>query len=529
MNATTQWVSGSRRLSPFRVRRHWRDSGPYRLVRRAASPAAYIGLCGVVLFAAKETPTPHLASSVALLGFIALGAWMFLSENYAATLAVLLLYLGLLDGFLKLKTGLQVATLGRDVLLYAIVGGALLRFLIRRQGVRMPPMAGWALAYALVVLVSMFNPGSAPLMQHALPSVRPHLEFVPLFFLGYMVMRTPGRIRMFLVLLLICGAANGIVNLAQYNLSKDELASWGPGYAKFLNGEGVGGRTFATENGDRVRPFGLGSDAGGGGFIAVLGIPGGIALITLARRRPKHALVALALSAGAVLAVVTSQGRGVVVAGFVMVLAYAGLSVTARRLIPTLTGIVIGGLLTMFVISALSDDGSSRFERYQSISPNKLLSTTQTDRGQALSVVPTYIGRYPLGYGLGTGGPATGFGGAQRVGLSAESQFAFLIIEIGVVGFLVLVGFTIRLALLALTRIRSVLDPELRTLLAAAVAPIFGIMALYVSGPATTGSPLAPYFWFIAGTMSYWLLTARRTGARNLTIHRGHTELVHSR
>ncbi|HKP20494.1 MAG TPA: hypothetical protein VJT68_03195 [Thermoleophilaceae bacterium] len=496
------------------------------VIRRITPALAYVVLSCAVLLAVKSTPTPSLASSVALLGFIALGAWMFLSENYPATLAVLLLYLGLLDGFLKLKTGLQVATLGRDILLYAIVAGAVIRFLIRKQAVRLPPLSGWVLAFALIVLVSMFNPGSAPLVHHALPSVRPHLEFLPLFFLGFLVVRTRARLRMFLILLLVCGAANGVVNLAQYNLSEDQLASWGPGYAKFIEGgDGIGGRTFATDNGDRVRPFGLGGDAGGGGFIAVLGLPGAIALVALARRRPKFAAIALVLSAWALVAVITSQGRGVVVGGFAMVLAYAALSVTARRVIPTVAAITVGGVVTLLVLSALTGDSSNSFDRYDTISPGKILGTTATDRGNALTIVPKYIGDFPLGYGLGSGGPAAGFGGAQRVGLSAESEFAYLMIEVGLVGLLIVVGFTLRLLQLAVTRLRSVGDHELRTLLAGAISPLFGIVVLFVSGAPTSGSPLGPYFWFTGGLISYWLLSARRQGAPTTPHRRADHEL----
>ena len=74
---------------------------------------------------------------------------------------------------------------------------------------------------------------------------------------------------------------------------------------------------------------------------------------------------------------------------------------------------------------------------------------------------------------------------------------------------LLITAFTLRLLMLALTRLRSVADPELRTLLAGVVSPLFGILALYVGGSATTASPLAPYLWFTAGLMAYWLITRR--------------------
>ena len=480
--------------------------------------AIWVALVAVVLLLAVRMPSPSVLSVGVMVGLPAVAAWMFTSENYALTLGVLLLYLGLLDGFVKLGTGISSATLGRDVLLYAIAFGALARFALRREPLRLPPLSGWVLAFVLVVLVSVFNPGSYPIVKHGLPSVRPHLEFVALFFFGYYVLRDTKRMRMLLVLMLVCGAVNGVVNAVQFNMSADELSSWGPGYAKFIKGEGAGsggiaGRTFATDDGDRVRPFGLGSDAGGGGIIAVLAIPGAIALIGMAWRRPRYAAAAILLSIGCVTAVVTSQGRGVIVAGFVMVLAFAALTVSATRLVPTLAGLAVAGAVTLVVISAVSgnSENGNAFSRYESIRPTKLLETTRTDRGAAVTIVPTYIRDYPLGHGLGTGGPAAGFGGAERVALSAESEFAFLVLEVGVIGLIVVVGFALRMLQLALTRIRRISDSELRMLLAAVASPLFGIFALFVSGAPTSGSPLAPYFWFVSGALAYWLISARGT------------------
>src|SRR2546423_13993449 len=93
------------------------------------------GLVLLVLFITIRMPSPSLVYTAAVATVAATAAWMFVSENYALTLGVLLLYLGLLDGFVKLSTGSSVATLGRDVLLFAIVFGALARFTLRKKQV----------------------------------------------------------------------------------------------------------------------------------------------------------------------------------------------------------------------------------------------------------------------------------------------------------------------------------------------------------------------------------------------------------
>src|SRR5215208_497576 len=80
----------------------------------------FAALALAVLFVTIRMPSPSLTYTVVMTGLAALAGWMFVSENYPLTLGVLLLYLGLLDGFVKLSTGIGFATLGRDVLLYAI-------------------------------------------------------------------------------------------------------------------------------------------------------------------------------------------------------------------------------------------------------------------------------------------------------------------------------------------------------------------------------------------------------------------------
>src|SRR3954463_2676797 len=116
-----------------------------------------VAVLGIVaLWVARRPPSPSFVSTLSLLGFVGIGGWMFVSRRYTLTLAVLMLYLCLLDGYLKLSTGSAYVTLARDLLLYAIVGGALARFALTKQPIRFPPLSGWVLAFVLVVLVCVF-------------------------------------------------------------------------------------------------------------------------------------------------------------------------------------------------------------------------------------------------------------------------------------------------------------------------------------------------------------------------------------
>jgi glycosyltransferase involved in cell wall biosynthesis len=477
---------------------------------RTGLAVVVFAVLGPLLFAlAIRVEVTSLLETLLAVAAVGVLAWMFLSERYAVTLAVFMLYVGLADGFLKLKTGNENVTALRDLLLVAIVAGGLARMVLRKSRVTPPPLTGWVVAFTVVVVVQLANPSTYSL-THGIAALRPHLQFVPLFFLGYAVLRTKARLRWFLILMLFVAAVNGVVSLVQFNLTPDELADWGPGYRDRIEGVGVAARTFEDESGTvRTRPFALGSDSGFGGGVAALALPGALALISLGRRRAA-ALVAIPLAAGAILAVVTSQGRGVVLASVAAIFAFVALAIVGRRLVPTLVAIGVGVLVTWFVISAVGGNDQAALGRYDSIAPTKALQTAQEERGGAFTIVPLYIDAFPLGAGLGSVGPAAGFGGAPDKGLSGETEFSFLLVEAGIAGLAVILLFHLRLLGLSLTGIRRTRDPELRLLLAGFAAPLFAIFFLYLGGPATASTPLAPYLWFAAGVLAYWLITARR-------------------
>jgi hypothetical protein len=48
-----------------------------------------------------------------------------------------------------------------------------------------------------------------------------------------------------------------------------------------------------------------------------------------------------------------------------------------------------------------------------------------------------------------------------------------------------------------------------RLYLAALAAPLAGLIAQGFAGPTTASVPAAPYFWLVAGLLSYWLAVRR--------------------
>jgi hypothetical protein len=449
---------------------------------------------------------------------VSLVAWMILSERYELTLAVLLVYLACFDGFLKLRVGSSAVGLGRDVLVLGICLGAMARIAGRRPHLRWPPLTAMVVAFVCVALVQVANPASGS-PAHAIASLRPHLEFVPLFFLGYATLRSTKRLRIFAVLILTVTLANGVVAFVQYGYTPDQLASWGPGYSRLVEGDksgGLGARVSYNDNGDEhVRPPALGSDTGFGGNLAVLAAPCLLALLALERRHGARAL-ALLLGGGVFLAAVTSQTRIAVVGAVVAAFAFAFLATLSRRGLRILfvTGVVVA--LGAVVVPAVSRHaGGDVLSRYASIQPDRFFGTSVGYKSPSYTKVPDYMGRFPLGAGLGSVGPATGaLGGSAHEGVDAENEFNFLIIELGVPGVVVLFAFTARLVVGGARRVRRVRDLEERLLLTALVAGLGAIFFTWLGAPVNAGPPASPFFWASAGALSWWLFGGREREAR---------------
>lgn len=434
---------------------------------------------------------------------VPLALWLFLSERYEVTLAVLLLYLGLADGVVKLASGSQLATLGRDVLLYAIVLGAVVRMIIRKTPIRLPPLSGFVLAWVAVCVVQLANPSNVSFL-HAFVSLRQHLEFVPLFFFGYVVLRSERRLTGFLILFLLIAAVNGIVSVIQSGMSPHQLASWGPGYSRLeLGSAGSVPRTFVAGGHTRVRPPGLGGEDGFGGMLGLIAVPGAIALLSNGRRSPGLRWLMAAGTVLATIAVVLSEVRLDVVGAALAILAFLALTATSRRgiLVIVLTGLV--AFSGYFLISGLT---ATVGNRYASIAPSKVFGTAFTERKGTLATIPAYMGRYPLGAGLGSGGPAAGIsigGSAASRALNAESEFTFLLIEVGIPGLAVMLAFTLVTIRVGVS-LRRVEVQGLQRALMSLTGAVIAVTAAWLFAPVTSDSPSAPLIWLAGGCLAYW-------------------------
>jgi hypothetical protein len=485
--------------------------------REALVTALAIVLAGALALAiAVSIPDPNVFLALGViagtLGLLALAA----SVRYEVTLTFLALYLGLFDGVVKLKTGNDLVSSLRDLMIAAICAGALVRMIVRRDQVKLPPLSGWVIAFALLTLVEVANPNTHGAMK-VLGGFRQQLEWLPFFFLGYLVMRSPNRFRNFFVLLGVIALANGVVSTIQTQLTPEELSSWGPGYEERINGTGgVSGRTYVDEEGNaHVRPPALGSDLGFGGFVGVLALPGLLALLGSGRLRSRWPILLLCI--GAILAIATSLQRTAVLGAVVAVIALVALSASAgRRATRVLATLLVIAAVTVALAAILAPSaGKGVFDRYADITPSKAVDTSVNYREGTLAEIPEVIRQYPFGAGLSVVGAGATFGGRSPVtidghAVSAESQYNYVTVELGLPGLLLWCALSISVISLAVSRLRRIGDVELRLYLAAVFATIIAFTVMGLVGPTMSSLPFGPFFWFAVGIAAYWFVEVPR-------------------
>jgi hypothetical protein len=497
-----RWSAAPGGVHPAVLDRRIRDLtrlGLAALIPAALALAITIELRGVSLLLI-------LASIVGVLGIVAL----IVSSRIEITVALLAVYLGMLNGPIKLGFGGRELTAAiPNILVLAVCLGAVMRIVVRRERVRMPPLSGWVIAFTGIVLIEAFNPNTSGIL-HILGGFRQQLQWVPFFFFGYALMRSKKRFRQVFLIVGVAALANGVVSAYQTGLSPPQLASWGPGYQALIYPPNAGsGRTFSEEGEARVRPPALGSEAGAGGGVGVLAVPFALALLATAsswRRRS----VAVLLCLGGVLAIATGLGRLQVIGAGIGVIVFVALASVDRQRVMRVVGALLAILILavptgLFVVSVLR---KGTLQRYESI--NVTSSSTTLHKKNALSLVVPVLEAQPFGLGLGTEGPVGSFGGKNASvlgigeGASPETQFNFITNELGAPGLVLWVVLSVYMMALVAFAMRRVRDPDLAIHLAAAFAPFYAIFIEGSSGPLSNSSSAGPYFWFAIGVAAYW-------------------------
>jgi hypothetical protein len=470
---------------------------------------------------AVQVSKPNYVLLIGLVAGVLAVLALVLSPRYELSLVLIAVYLGLLEGPVKLGIGgHETVSAVRNVLIFSVGVGALLRLIVKKERIQLPPLSAWVLAFTALVLVEALNPKTHGILK-ALGGFRQQLQWVPFFFFGYAVFRKKDRFRKFFLLLGVIALANAVVNIYQTKIGPTGLAGWGPGYRDLVFGTlesgkagGIGARTYSVEGIARVRPPGLGSDAGFGGGIGTLALAGTLALLATGPLRRRWPVLILCI--GALIAIATGLGRLQVVGAIFDVILFAALSFSAggrvTRAIAAMLGVLV--LAVPAGVLLVSVEAPGTFQRYESIAPGNIAGN-KDKKTSSLSAIPKTIAAAPFGVGLGTVGAAAGFGGKQTElveghGVSSETQYNFITDELGLPGLILWVALTIKLIVLALRRLRRVPDIELRLYLAAILSSFIAFTLMGFSGPTMAGAAFGPFFWLTAGIAAYWFAGAGR-------------------
>ncbi len=495
--------------------------------RRLRDPlrSALGGLIALAIALGVSVAVPHpnlLLTFALLLGALAVFALAAVSR-LEVTVTVLAVYLGVLDGPVKLLSASQAASSVRDILIAAVSLGALVRLLRRGERLRLPPLSGWVLAFVALVAIEAFNPRTHGLVKIA-GGFRQNLEWVPFFFFGYALMRSKERLRKLFVLLGVIALLNGAVSAYQTKLTPGQLASWGPGYAQLyednsVSETGLTARRYLSEGVALVRPPGLGADSGFAGGVGVIALPGTLALLATGTGRRRW--LAILLSLGALVGIATGLGRLQVVGAAIAVVGFLLLSLSAGERVARPLAALLAVAAFALPLGALlvSLEGAHVFSRYESIEPNSVVQTSTSYKKKSLELIPRYIASDPLGFGLATAGSASTFGGKatealEGHGVSSETQYNYVEDELGAAGLILWVALALQVIVLVLRRLPRVADVEVRIDLAAVFAVFVAFALMGLEGSFMSSAAGGPFFWFAVGIAAYWLAGPGRTRAR---------------
>lgn len=393
----------------------------------------------------------------------------------------------------------------RDLLLYA----SLLNFLMHKKRIlpkevlrQRPPYTGVIFIFLLNVAIQIFNPANYNFLS-AIANSRLFWEMVPLYWMGFYLMRNRNSFRILCWLCILCVFFNSGATVLQYYWSSERIASISSGYHAMVYewGRGIKGK---------LRPPGLGSDMGTAGhyFTQIVIMMIILFIIPQAKRLRKRVLSLICLG---VLGIVNLAGliaagaREAIVMSIVslIVLFLLRRDLVRSRIIRIFT---LSALLFFLVIPYMLKTFEEIAVRYKTIkTPAALVHTlTEEERGriQQAFVIPfQYSITFFMGDGLGKVGPSAGlFSGGRTGQTNAENTLNLSITEIGTIGVILWLVFHIAIVRRGFRIYKHIRCPEWKWYGTIPMSYILLLLLSWqfgqlVSFPANAG------FWFMSGCL----------------------------
>ena len=391
----------------------------------------------------------------------------------------------------------------RDLLLYL----SFFNFLRRKRQIlpedilrQRPPYAGFIIIFLLNVMIQIFNPAGYGYVN-SIAGSRLFWETIPLYWMGFYLMRDKKNFEIFFQLCVICVFFNAIATIIQYSLGVERIASVTRGYYIMIH---QWGRRLAAV----FRVPGLGADMGFGGnyFAQAVTMLITLFLFPMARKEKLMTLFWLIpLSIVCLAGLIASAFRTAIISSVIAATIFLFLrrDIIAGKFFKFVVAIL---LLSLIIIPYMLDTFEAAANRYESIkNPYVIMQTvTRAERhrlSQAFITPFNYMLRFPWGNGLGKVGPGAGlFAKGKHAGTNAENTINLSITEIGAIGTILWLLFHIFIVRRGIHAYRYIDDAELKYYAAATLAYMLFALFAWQFGQLIT-FPQNAGFWFMAGTL----------------------------
>ncbi|MFH0731782.1 MAG: hypothetical protein V2A72_02540 [Candidatus Omnitrophota bacterium] len=447
--------------------------------------------------------------------FIALAVpYCFFVKDPRKGLLIFLIEASILEGAWKTFTyGTPLKLLVymiRDLLLYA----SFLNFLVNRKRIlsemtseTKPPLT-MAIGLSLFNLaISHFHPNVYSLPA-ALVGGRVYWEMMPLYVLGFYLMRDKKVLKIFFWVCVGCTFFNAIATILQYYWGDTRVGQIAPGYNALIFDWHRG--YSETEGFQRtLRPPGLGSDMGFAGFLFWPVVPMFICLLFISRPRgmlkKKFAYIFLCcLCFIGISGLVFSLSRTAIVLSALVGITYLWL--VKKDVNKILARLVLGAFLILFFLPYVFTKAELAAKRYQDIKTPKAIINTlfieEKGRFETAFLYPLYaMQNYFFGNGLGRAGQVFHvFPNMPRPKTDTENSLNLSLTEIGAMGVFLLIFFQLRIIRGGFRILRHIKHSELSWYAAVPLSCMIILLTQWQFGH-IINFPNNACLWFMAGVL----------------------------
>lgn len=432
--------------------------------------------------------------------------YLFLSGNYIRSLLFFFIFATLFEGVLKLKTtgtANIIAYLGRDILLYPVVIGAIVRIFVLKSitiSQERPPLTKPIIAFVIICFIQLFNP-SALNIVNGLINLRNHIEMIPLFFFGFYSMRNPKNIHILFWLMIIFAVINSLVAVYQHQIGIDEIIKWGPGYRRMFTSVSDARIWIDSKGVTHIRPPALGSDMGYATGVIQIALPLLISLIAIyLGKNKKYIPLLIAMMCVMILGAFVSGIRSLmmlsVIGAIITLLLQVKIKNTAFIVILIFL-VSLGGILGLQLTSETL--GEEIYDRYEGLTSP--ITAFSSHRGGSFLALFEYIWRFPLGRGIGLAGPAAGrFAKGEYIEpINTETYFNFILSETGLPGLILITFIAVSTIIKGYKLHSKIQNNELSWYASAQLGVLVSLFVGCFGTPLLVSYPFNSAFWFLGG------------------------------